>query len=1516
MSIGLPNNLVGYVSALHISQQFRQRLETSSDSDNEDDVPSLKELFEIDQWLRVAVLTVSRGQVVAGKKEKKSIELSVEPSEVNKGLSDAHIQTKGMIQASVKSVEDHGVVMDLGLDSDTGFVKNKELGRYSDRTLQVGQVCLCHVKNDSNKVLQLSLDLATSPEKLVLKALLNIDAVLPGDGVSVVVEHVNSMSFSGKIGNLLDATCDSFHSNLAIERSSIVEGQKLTARVIFVDRENGTKKVGVSLLPHIVQFTTLSASDDRHQNPTDALPVGFKLQVIVKRVEPTYGLFCDIGIKGISGFAHISRITEDKIDSLDPTDGAYKLGSSHPARIIGYNPVDGIFLLSLEQKILDAPFLSVADIKIGEHATGTVEKFIEGGMLVKISEGVVAMASEIHMANVVLQFPEKKFKIGSVVKSRILSTDLERNRVTLTLKKALVNSDQPILSSYDDAVAGSKTQYVGVIMKLHDNGALIQFYGGTNAWLPSSEMSEAYIAEPKEHFHVGQTLNVRVLSVDPANRKMTVSCRDPALWDEQKEKLDEISIGSLVSANVSTKTKDKLILSLVPGDFVATLDLAQLADDSLENCEKAFKKTKMGAVLKDLVVLDKQARQQHIILSKKPSLIKAAQAGNLVSKFEDLQVGRKLSGFVRATLDYGILIGFGGDLTGLALKHNLSNEHVASPQTMFQPLQSIECQVLDIDKEAGKFQLTLKTTSTQSNNIAEGSIVSAVIASIKDTQINLRINTGDKPLQGRLDASAIFDNLAKIKNQKSPLKQFTVGSTIDVRIVGQHNAKSHRFLPISHTGGGNTVLECAVRPILEDYAHMKIGSEQTAFVTNISGDSVWVNISPLVRGRISLLELKTPDTKQYPLGSALKCTVISCDEANNLILSERHSEPVVADINSLKLDSVHDVLITRVTESGLYAQISPTLAGRISLTDISGDFEEVPVKNFKRNQIVKATVKSIDIPNKRVLLSLRSSEGKDPEINSVSDLKVGQKCRGYIKNVADHGLFVELGRTVVGRVKITNVSDAFIKDWKAGFQVDQLVSGTVIAIDQENKRVEFSLKKGAAEGADSLASMSDGQIVEGSIRKIEAYGVYVNIKGTNLSGLCHVSEIADKQVKDISSIYSIGDIVKAKILSINREKRRIALGLKSSYFRDEEEEEDEEMAFEEEGEDDIVSLESEEEEEEGLSLDGDAVAERESEAEDEEESDAEGPAFDWTADSVFAPIEEVESESELEPEIKPKKKTKKSYDDTPIEAKAPESVPDFERLILGNPDSSAVWIQFMAFHMQSSDLTKAREVAERALKTINYRQEAEKLNVWMAYLNLENNFGTPESLDAVFKRSCEYNEPREMYSRLVGTYIRSGKTKEADATYAKMLKKFSQNPKVWVEYATWLAGHDLDKSRDLLPRALSTLPKSEHISIVQKFGQLEFRKGDPERGRTLFEGLLSNYPKRLDIWNVLIDMESTHKNMPAIRQLFNRILATKLSQSKAKSVFKKWLKLEKENGTEDDQSVVTARAQEYVKTHF
>lgn len=155
--------------------------------------------------------------------------------------------------------------------------------------------------------------------------------------------------------------------------------------------------------------------------------------------------------------------------------------------------------------------------------------------------------------------------------------------------------------------------------------------------------------------------------------------------------------------------------------------------------------------------------------------------------------------------------------------------------------------------------------------------------------------------------------------------------------------------------------------------------------------------------------------------------------------------------------------------------------------------------------------------------------------------------------------------------------------------------------------------------------------------------------------------------------------------------------------------------------------------------------------------------FQWSGEA-YQSNDEGESSSNdddddrNQPSKKKRKKKQIEHDLTAdMHTKTPESNADFERLLLGSPNSSYLWIQYMSFQLPLSEVEKAREIARRAIKTINFREEKEKLNIWIALLNLENVYGTDESLDAVFKEAARANDSKTIYLRLAAIFDQSNK---------------------------------------------------------------------------------------------------------------------------------------------------------------
>lgn len=1352
--LALPNGLIGYVPITAISDKLNERIEkllkdedeSESEKDGEDegfeDI-DLKAMFSVGQYLRACV-TSTTGDGASGKAGlKPKIELSIHPRYVNRGLAKSNLIANCMIQASVVSNEDHGLVMDLGLEEQSlkGFLGKNDLSEHVEYAkAQEGTVFLCLVSgiNPGGRIVKLLADhqRAGSLKKgNTLTEAPTIDVFLPGTAVDLLITALSENTLNGKLLGLIDATADIVHSGAAEKATDLAEkyktGMKVKARIIYTLDE--TKKVGVSLLDHVLTLSSrMSGKPKEKKNPLDIVPVSSIIdEAKVVKVEPVLGVYLDVGVRDVVGFAPISKLADDRVDTPSESSGPFRLASTHKARIIGYSAFDGMFRLSLEEKVLAQPFLRVQDIQIGQVVKGQVEKLLaskDGSttLLVQIGGPSLGTVSEMHLSDVHLQHPERKFREGSSITARVLSTDVQAHKVRLTLKKSLVNSDVEPWHSYSQLSVGDTGP--GTLVNVKPGGALVEFYGNLRAWLPAAEMSEAFVADATRHFTKGQVVNVRIISFNPEENRMLVSCKDPNAVDAGRENtFRALALGDIVNGYVVEKGVDSVTVDL--GQSVkGVLRIGQLTDGSEKKDKSTMTKIRVGGPLNDLVVLYKHSKSRTVTLSNKPSLRKAAQAKTLVTKFEDISEGSTVHGFVRALLPDKVFVEFAGGVSGVIFKSQLLDEMVVHPGFGLRKDQSITARVSHVVHSKQLFWLSMKPESGESAtkskkqlaataeatidpvdenikstaDIEFGTTLDVRVRSAKNTQINVTIAEN---VRGRIHIAEMFNGWDEIKDKKHPHLQFQGGEILRVKAIGLHDARNYRFLPLTHRGGKNTLYELTNRTDVKDVADLltmdklKQGDSFVAFINNIADRFVYVNITANVRGRIDFFDL-TDDLsllsdieENFPVGCALRVQVKAVDVASgrlDLTATSTLSAKSLA-LKDLTAGLRLPARVTKLHDSHIVVQINENIAGPIYLEQLADDFDQALPSNFKVGDYIRVCVTYVDPPNKKISMSARPSKVlssslpiKDPDIKGREELKEGQVVRGFIKNVADNAMYVRLGNVDV-MVPKSHLSDVSTKDWRSQFKVDQLVRGKIISNDEQQKYPLLSLKKSVIEGEYvkpvNFRDLRAGEIVTCSVRHVEDYGVFLVVdKSNNVSGLCHRSNLADKPVEKekTKELYKEGDAVKAKIIQIDVEKRRIGFSLKYSDVQGQQNDEDEEM-------EDVSDVSVDDENISGEELDSDNEEMRSIKSADEDNDDDEDDqsitednggvlkpstglstaGFDWTGAALDFGDNNAASDEESDGgagkrKKKHKKPTIKEDLTGNLDAFGPQSVADYE----------------------------------------------------------------------------------------------------------------------------------------------------------------------------------------------------------------------------------------------------------------
>ena len=162
----------------------------------------------------------------------------------------------------------------------------------------------------------------------------------------------------------------------------------------------------------------------------------------------------------------------------------------------------------------------------------------------------------------------------------------------------------------------------------------------------------------------------------------------------------------------------------------------------------------------------------------------------------------------------------------------------------------------------------------------------------------------------------------------------------------------------------------------------------------------------------------------------------------------------------------------------------------------------------------------------------------------ISKLEKGQVLEGKVKNITPYGVFVDLGG-VDGLVHITDLSWGRVSDPREVVELDQDIKVVIIDFDNEKKRIALGLKQLQPHPWDSLtADLKVGDHVKGKVVVMADYGAFVEVQ-PGVEGLIHVSEMSWSQhLRSANDFLKVGDEVEAVVLTLDRDERKMSLGLK------------------------------------------------------------------------------------------------------------------------------------------------------------------------------------------------------------------------------------------------------------------------------------------------------------------------------------------------------------------------------------
>ena len=309
-----------------------------------------------------------------------------------------------------------------------------------------------------------------------------------------------------------------------------------------------------------------------------------------------------------------------------------------------------------------------------------------------------------------------------------------------------------------------------------------------------------------------------------------------------------------------------------------------------------------------------------------------------------------------------------------------------------------------------------------------------------------------------------------------------------------------------------------------------------------------MNVKAFLPG--SLVDIRPNKEIDYIEGKTLDFKIIKMDKVrNNIVLSRKAvlqdqistPEEVASNYTEGK---VVTGFIKNLTDYGAFIDLGG-IDGLLHITDISWRRINHPSEILKLGDEIEVKVLKYDSDKNRVSLGMKQLE--DDPWDKVKDLiELGNKYTGKVTNIADYGVFVDLGNNIEGLVRTSelNWTNKNINPNKVT-SLNDSVEVKVIEIDDEKRRVSLSLKQCQDNPWTNFENKySKGDILESEIKSVTDFGIFVGLDG-GIDGLIHITDITkeDNQEEALRK-YKKGDQVKSIILSIDAERERVSLGIK------------------------------------------------------------------------------------------------------------------------------------------------------------------------------------------------------------------------------------------------------------------------------------------------------------------------------------------------------------------------------------
>lgn len=331
------------------------------------------------------------------------------------------------------------------------------------------------------------------------------------------------------------------------------------------------------------------------------------------------------------------------------------------------------------------------------------------------------------------------------------------------------------------------------------------------------------------------------------------------------------------------------------------------------------------------------------------------------------------------------------------------------------------------------------------------------------------------------------------------------------------------------------------------------GEIVTGKVHQVTDKEVIVNLGCKKDGILPISEVSLEEGQTladaFKVDDEIKAKVIKTDDGDGGILLSKKKLEISANweeiVKALEDKTVLEVKVTRPVNGGVIAEYKE-VSGFIPLSQLSDHYVE-NAEEFV-GQTMEVRVSRVDQRRNRAVFShkLFLNEEKDKLVAEIwENLNVDDVVEGTVMRFTDYGAFVDIGG-IDGLLHISEISWGKLKHPQEVLSIGQKINVKVLSMNAEKGKISLGLKQNQPEPWSVIdENYQVGQVIEGKVVQIKDYGAFVELE-PGLDGLVHISEVAHKRVGNINDELEIGQIVQAKILEIDKDRKRISLSIRET----------------------------------------------------------------------------------------------------------------------------------------------------------------------------------------------------------------------------------------------------------------------------------------------------------------------------------------------------------------------------------